>query len=77
MTTLKSYKVEIEEITTYIFDVQAENEQEAREKTANLWEEACNNGTYHYHETGDTTHDITEVFNVTGTDDDAFLTTNN
>jgi len=73
---MKSYKVEVEEITTYVFDIQAENEEEAREKCATQWEEVASAGTHHYYETGDTRTSIESVFDVTGTDDDNFINNN-
>jgi hypothetical protein len=70
---MKSYKVEVEEIHTYVFDVQAKTEAEAKEIGKNKWEEACESGMQHYHETGDTRSDMGTVYDVTGTDDDAFI----
>jgi hypothetical protein len=73
---MKSYKVEITETVTYVFDVQAQDEQEASDQATILMAEANNNGTYHYHQTGDTIQEVSTVYDVTGTDDDAFINNN-
>jgi hypothetical protein len=71
MTNLKSYKVEVREVQTYVFDVQAENEEEAKIKTVDLFTQQAESGMLQYHLTGDTEimEDYT-VFDVTGTDDE-------
>jgi hypothetical protein len=70
-----SYKVEFKEVQKYVFDVQAENEQEAITKGGELFSIAEDNGTLHYNEYGDKEADLSEatVYDVTGTDDDTFL----
>ena len=59
---MKKYKVEFIQTETYIVDVKAENEEEAREKAENKWDEGD------YQETGDLNVDIS-VYDVTDTDD--------
>ena len=60
---MKKYKVEFIQTETYIVDVKAENEEEAREKAENKWDEGD------YQETGDLNVDISMVYDVTDTDD--------
>ena len=62
------YKVEIKESIIYIIDVLAKDEEEAKKKATVKWKECCNNGTYHYHETGNDS-DFGSVYDVTNTDD--------
>ena len=76
MTKLNSYKVEISEVQKYIFDIQAESEEKAKELVEKEWNDNVNTGTVHLFEYGDREMDITEIYDVTDTDDDAFLTTN-
>ncbi len=66
---MKKYKVEITQTETYVVDVEAKNEREARAKAKIKWSDICDSGTYHYHETGDTTTEFSNIYNVTGTDD--------
>ena len=61
--------MELKEVTTYVVDVIADNEKEAKTKAGKIWEEVCENGTYHYHETGDATTEVNQVYDVTNTDD--------
>lgn len=67
---MKSYKVEIEQMQKYVIDVQAKDEAEAEKKARTEWNKACENGTYHYLEYGDTETDFGTVYDVTGTDDE-------
>jgi hypothetical protein len=73
---MQSYKIEISEVKKYIFDVQAENEDEARTKGYEAWHEAVENGMVHYNAIGDADTDISMVYDVTGSDDDAFNNNN-
>jgi hypothetical protein len=57
------YKIEITQTETFIVDILANNEEQARE----LATEAFNNGDYQ--ENGDITTDISNVFDITNTDD--------
>lgn len=70
---MKLYKVEITQTEKYIIDVQAENEEQAKELATPLWNTANENGTEHYFSNGDIEIDFGTVYDVTGTDDDAFL----
>lgn len=70
---MKSYKVEFIEQQMFVFDVQAENEEQAKEKGYDLLSESINNGTTHYFENGDRDIEHNYTYDVTGTDDDAFL----
>lgn len=51
---------------TFIVDVQAESEQEAIDKATSIFD--CGN----YYEMGDCSVNVGIVYDVTGTDDDAF-----
>lgn len=64
---MQSYKVQFTK--TYVIDVQAHNEEEATIKARQELTQAQYNGTDHYLETDE---DIV-VFDVTGSDDDAFI----
>lgn len=68
---MKTYKVEVKEIQTYVFDIKAESEEEARIKTVDEFTKQAEAGMLHYYLTGDTEvlEDYT-VFDVTGTDDE-------
>jgi hypothetical protein len=66
---MKKYKVEITEVQSYTLDITAKTQVEAEEIAKQQWQVLCQNGTYHYHETGDPTTELTEVFDVTDTDD--------
>ena len=65
---MKSYKVEIEK--TYCVDVQADTDKEAEDLAETMLDSYMKNGIEHYHQTGDT---FFTAYDVTGTDDDAFL----
>lgn len=73
---MKSYKVEFEEVQKFVFNVQAENEGQARKECYEKWHEAVESGTVHYHAWGDGQAEISTVYDVTGTDDDSFLPDN-
>ena len=66
---MNNYKVQIKQSEVYIIDVIAKDEVEAQELATKKWNEVCENGTYHYHQEGDTETTIKHVFDVTGTDD--------
>lgn len=66
---MNKYKVEFTQTGTYIVDVWAVNEIEAREIAKLGWEKIKKNGVEHYHEYGDPEEEITTVYDVTGTDD--------
>ncbi len=65
---MKSYKIEIEK--TYCIDVQADTDKEAEDLAETMLDSYMKNGIEHYHQTGDT---VFTAYDVTGTDDDAFL----
>ncbi len=66
---MKKYKVEITEHQKYIIDVTAKTQQEAEKIAEEKWEMLSTTGLYHFHEDGDPTTELTEVFDVTDTDD--------
>jgi hypothetical protein len=70
---MKSYKVEFEEVQTYVIDVQATTEEEAKEKATALLNEKMEYNVEHYYLTGDRRLDVATVYDVTGTDDDDFI----
>ncbi len=65
---MNKYKVEFIQTDTYIIDVLAESEEQAKELSQATWKEVCDNGTYHYHEV-DTNVEQGVVYDVTNTDD--------
>lgn len=67
-----SYKVEITQSQTYVFDIQANTEQEADALGYSMFDEKEKAGVLHYHEFGDASLSATS-YDVTGTDDDAFI----
>jgi len=66
---MKTYKIEITQSDTYIVDVEAVTEKEAKAMARDIWDTACENGSYHYLQSGDTQTEFTNVYDVTGTDD--------
>lgn len=64
---MQSYKVQFTK--TYVIDIQAHDETEATIKGREEFERLEENNMQHYNETDE---DIV-VFDVTGTDDDAFI----
>lgn len=66
---MNKYKVEFQHIETYIIDVEANTEEEATNIAIQKLEQAFNNGTYHYHEIGDPATNISNIYDVTNTDD--------
>jgi len=66
---MNKYKVEFTQTRTYIVDVLADSEFEAKDKAQNKWEIIKINNMEHYHEFGDPDEKITTVYDVTGTDD--------
>lgn len=63
------YKVEIEVTTTYIVDVLANTEDEARLFATNCFDHIKDSNTEHYHQEGDTIEEIGTIYDVTNTDD--------
>lgn len=63
------YKVEIKQTDTFVVDVEAENEEQAKEFALEQWNGIAANGTQHYYQQGDTEVDFGTVYDVTGTDD--------
>jgi hypothetical protein len=72
---MKSYKVEIQQLVTYVLDVQGQDEEQARDKALQQWGEIVEDGREHYYQTGDVaeTEEVSHIYDVTGTDDDIFL----
>ena len=68
----RSYKVEIRQIESYVVDVHADSEEQAKEKATIQWNQANEEGTEHYFATGDIEIDFGTIFDVTGTDDANF-----
>lgn len=66
---MKKYKVEITETSKYVMDVLAEDENQATDMATEKFSEICANGTYHYHQVGDTENEVSAVYDVTKTDD--------
>ena len=66
---MKTYKIEITQSERYMMHVEADNEEEAKVQAEGLWNEACEAGVYHYLQQGDTETEFTNVYDVTGTDD--------
>ncbi len=65
---MNKYKVEFIQTDTYVIDVLAESEEQAKELSQAKWTEVCDNGTYHFHEV-DTNVEQGTVYDVTNTDD--------
>jgi len=67
---MKNYKIEIKQSETYIFDAEAENVGEASAVALIIFREAEKLGTLHYNSTtGEAETIVTNVYDVTGTDD--------
>lgn len=66
---VRSYKIEITQTEKFVIHADAENEDKAKEIAMEEWNEVCRNGTYHYSQVGDTATEISQVYDVTGTDD--------
>ena len=63
------YKVEITQTNTYIMDIYADNEDQARELAPEYFEEVKTGNIEHYYQTGDTLEEITNLYDVTNTED--------
>lgn len=73
---MKSYKVEVQEVVTYVYDIQAENEEIACYEARAEHVKQVDLGVQHYYETGDSQILQDSIaFDVTGTDDDVFKKT--
>lgn len=59
----RKYKVEFKQTETFLIDLYAKNEKEARELAEKKWEEGD------YQEVGDCAVEIDTVYDITGTDD--------
>mgnify|MGYP001014269028 CR=1 FL=1 len=66
---MNKYKVQITQSQNYIIDVLADTPEQAEELASKKWEEVCASGTYHYHEDGDPQTEVTNIYDVTDTDD--------
>jgi hypothetical protein len=67
---MKKYKVEVIQKDTYIVDVLAKDEAEAKEKATDKWNEIAKSGTHHYHQIGDTENDFGSIYDVSDTEDE-------
>ena len=65
----KKYKVEFKQSNTYVFDILAENEEEAKTLARAEFDEAKANDVLHYHENRDEEVETGNVYDVSGTDD--------
>jgi hypothetical protein len=66
---MNKYKVEFTTTQKHVIDVQAINEQEARELVITYYNQKVDTDTLHYYEYGDEETEISTVFDVTNTDD--------
>ena len=66
---MKKYKVEFNQIQTYVIDILADNEQEATSLAEKKLEELTNSGLLHYKEEGDLETEVVDIYDVTNTDD--------
>ena len=66
---MKKYKVEFLQTETFVVDVLAKDESEAKTIAEDRFVEIVESGTQHYHKTGNTEVSIGNVYDVTNTDD--------
>jgi hypothetical protein len=69
---LNKYKVEFTQSNTFVIDVKAESEEQARELATKMFDERQEQGMAHYYQTGfaeDAGVEISQVYDVTDTDD--------
>ena len=66
---MKKYKVEFVQTKTYIIDILAKTEAEAKNKAEDKWIEIGEQGIKHYNQTGNTEVEVSNVYDVTNTDD--------
>lgn len=66
---MKKYKVEFKQVETFVVDVEAESESEAKTKAEDKWIEIGEQGIEHYNQIGNTEVEISNVYDVTNTDD--------
>lgn len=66
---MKKYKVEFIQTQTFVVDVTATNEKEAKKKAKDKWQEIVVSRTEHLYEIGDDAIDVGTVYDVTNTDD--------
>lgn len=66
---MNKYKIEFIQKETFVVDVEAENEKEAREKAEKKWQDINSVGVGHYHQVGDMETERGNVYDVTNTDD--------
>lgn len=65
----KKYKVEFIQSETFVVDVLANTEEEARKLAERKWKEICENGTEHYHQSCDPQIEQGLIYDVTETED--------
>ena len=66
---MKKYKVEIKQTDTFVVDVLARNENEARGAAEEKWQDIAESGIHHYYQNGDTEMEFGIVYDVSDTDD--------
>lgn len=66
---MNKYKVSITSTDTYIVDVLARNEAEARGAAEEKWNKIAASGAAHYYQDGDTVMEYGNIYDVTNTDD--------
>ena len=66
---MNKYKVEFIRTETFVVDVLAKTEDEARNKATEKFADIKQNGMDHYQQVGDTDEQIDTVYDVTNTDD--------
>lgn len=67
--TMNKYKVEFTQTAKYAVDVLAEDEQEATDKASVEFTKICGNGIDHLYQTEAIETNVSQVYNVTNTDD--------
>lgn len=66
---MNNYKVEFVQRDTYVIDVEAKDEQEAKKFAWIDWDLSVKNSTIHMHQSRDPEIEIETVYDVTNTDD--------
>jgi len=66
----KSIKVEFTVSKTYVVDVSGTDRDDMESQATDMFTDILSNGTEHYYEQGDERIDITQIYDVTGTEDD-------
>lgn len=66
---MKKYKVEITRTETFVVDVLAKSEEEAKDKATEKFASVKETGKEHYHQIGDSVEETGTIYDVTDTDD--------